>query len=339
MSWTNGVGHRYTCLLGTANSNLVGARGLTPLQIICQRHETDTQKGRSHWMAVGCIKHIIESMLRNNDNPNLVNEEGLTTLHIICANNHGDVFVKLFFKVCQELNHLVQVNAQDKLGNTPLHVALKSIKLEVAELLIKKGADLNIADAEGLTPCTLCRCKSLATCSRCTSESWSCPASFSPLSGVLAVTERLEDKGYELDRHATLTIMKLFRNNKLYDKWLNKYEDRYDNQYWLNDENFKNETKKVMIIPDLPLYELIQLRPKEAEKRLMYTDYLEFARSSKLGKLSEKRRDACIEHLCEKLSRGVFRRWALDSFLKLIHNRLPILYYDMIMDHLENKDF
>uniref|UniRef100_A0ABD2XCQ8 Uncharacterized protein n=1 Tax=Trichogramma kaykai TaxID=54128 RepID=A0ABD2XCQ8_9HYME len=46
-----------------------------------------------------------------------------------------------------------------------------------------------------------------------------------------------------------------------------------------------------------------------------------------------------VKHLCEKLSRRFFRRYALDSFLDLTRYQLPILCCEMILDEsLINKD-
>ncbi len=44
------------------------------------------------------------------------------------------------------------VNARDKLGETPLHVAVVRGYREIASLLIEKGADVNARDVRGLTP-------------------------------------------------------------------------------------------------------------------------------------------------------------------------------------------
>uniref|UniRef100_A0ABD2WSU3 Uncharacterized protein n=1 Tax=Trichogramma kaykai TaxID=54128 RepID=A0ABD2WSU3_9HYME len=121
------------------------------------------------------------------------------------------------------------------------------------------------------------------------------------MSSVLYVTERLEKKGYELDRDATITIIKLFDNNKLCENWLDL--DESGDTYWLDDSYFTNEAKEIMMIFDLSLYDLIQLRPEEAEKRLTYADYLELTRSDKLKTLPEIVSSLCIEHVCEKLSR------------------------------------
>ena len=44
------------------------------------------------------------------------------------------------------------VNAKDSLGATPLHYAVKYIKVQMVEFLISRGADVNVKDKEGSTP-------------------------------------------------------------------------------------------------------------------------------------------------------------------------------------------
>lgn len=52
----------------------------------------------------------------------------------------------------RELTKLVPLNRTDDQGHTPLLVAAEHDKLEVAEVLIKAGANLEHADGEGNTP-------------------------------------------------------------------------------------------------------------------------------------------------------------------------------------------
>ncbi len=44
------------------------------------------------------------------------------------------------------------VNAKDKKGNTPLHIAAGLAKKDIIELLITKGADVNISNTDGKVP-------------------------------------------------------------------------------------------------------------------------------------------------------------------------------------------
>jgi ankyrin repeat protein len=49
----------------------------------------------------------------------------------------------------------LEINAQNKLGQTPLHIAYKHGKLETSLLLIRYSADTNIRDNDGNIPSKL----------------------------------------------------------------------------------------------------------------------------------------------------------------------------------------
>ncbi|KAL7301729.1 hypothetical protein TKK_0005726 [Trichogramma kaykai] len=146
-------------------------------------------------------------------------------------------------------------------------------------------------------------------------------------SGLVAVFERLEDRGYKLDRSDALTIMRLFDEYgllyKKHDSWC------YEGEYF---------TKKLMIKPNLSLYDLIQLPPKQAGKLITHVDCMDFARSHKLEKFPIKFRNKCCEPLREIITRKFFLDWALDPLVELLHYRLPILCCDKIADNLKNED-
>ncbi|KAL7286602.1 hypothetical protein TKK_0019101 [Trichogramma kaykai] len=60
-----------------------------------------------------------------------------------------------FFEECDEQNRLVQLDAQDKLGNTPLHLVFTQQSYEnmwVAELLLRRVPSPNLVNEEESTP-------------------------------------------------------------------------------------------------------------------------------------------------------------------------------------------
>uniref|UniRef100_A0ABD2WJ17 Uncharacterized protein n=1 Tax=Trichogramma kaykai TaxID=54128 RepID=A0ABD2WJ17_9HYME len=94
---------------------------------------------------------VIESLLRRGADPNLPNESGDTPLHVI-SRPVSDNISDIFFKIIDELNKPLQVEARDDLGNTPLHQAVGSGRRKVIEWLLRRGANPNVTDAEGSTP-------------------------------------------------------------------------------------------------------------------------------------------------------------------------------------------
>ncbi|CAB0033542.1 unnamed protein product [Trichogramma brassicae] len=164
-----------------ADPNLADAKGSTPLHVICKRNrnhdglleeffEINDEKHQLvqvdardmfgntplHLLckfAPYAIMLVAESLLQRGADPNLSDEDGLTPLHIICKRGELDdnAIVDYLFELCK-VNRPLQVNAADKLGQTPLHLAVEYGFEELVEELLTKGADQNRADAEGLTP-------------------------------------------------------------------------------------------------------------------------------------------------------------------------------------------
>ncbi|CAB0036566.1 unnamed protein product [Trichogramma brassicae] len=95
---------------------------------------------------------IADLLLRNGAKPNLSNDFEDTPLHIIFKKGYDAGFVQQFFKINAELQQVVKINAPDKLGNTPLHLAVGEGRITVTDSLMRSNANLNAANKAGLTP-------------------------------------------------------------------------------------------------------------------------------------------------------------------------------------------
>ncbi|CAB0042725.1 unnamed protein product [Trichogramma brassicae] len=96
----------------------------------------------------------IRLLLRRGASPQAVNAEGSTCLHVICKRDDDDYCVRgarRFFKHCDKLNKKVLLDARDNEGRTPLHCSVASGDEGMTELLIRRGSDPNLADAQGST--------------------------------------------------------------------------------------------------------------------------------------------------------------------------------------------
>ncbi|XP_014238062.2 ankyrin-1-like [Trichogramma pretiosum] len=159
-----------------ANPNLAAEDGSTPLHVICSRECDDDLAEQFFQMCDDCNhslqvdarikwdltpmhiavcynnKKAAKFLLQRGANPNLAAEDGSTPLHVICSRECDDDLAELFFQMCDDSNHSLQVDARDKLDNTPLHLAVCNNNKKAAKFLLKRGANPNLADEDGSTP-------------------------------------------------------------------------------------------------------------------------------------------------------------------------------------------
>lgn len=89
-----------------------------------------------HLILKANIKHILPDTKKN-------------IIHCILDNCINlNPFQIIEYCICKGIN----VNAQDNLGNTPLHYAVKNNLIDIARLLLKRGADKNIRNSDKETP-------------------------------------------------------------------------------------------------------------------------------------------------------------------------------------------
>ncbi|CAB0033633.1 unnamed protein product [Trichogramma brassicae] len=278
-------------------------------------------------------KNVVKLLIRSGADPNLANNDGLTPLHVISAKYgihfHDDGLAEIFFEISNEKHQTVLVDARDKLGRTPLQLAVANLKPNTVDALLNHGADLS----NFIFPTESCFG---GPCKMYDPGDFTTPSPTNQLrlaSSVLTVIERLEKRGYELDRSGVQTIVAFFSKCKLFEKSVD-LEER-----WYDDEAFVSEAKASMIKPNLSLHDLIQLRPVEARNRLSYKEPYDLENKLLPGKITQcHKAEACAAHLCEIILKKFCWQRALDSFMELTRYQLPILCCEIIIGHLKNED-
>uniref|UniRef100_A0ABD2WV64 Uncharacterized protein n=1 Tax=Trichogramma kaykai TaxID=54128 RepID=A0ABD2WV64_9HYME len=268
--------------------------------------------------------------MKSRADPNLPNAEGLTPLHILCKSYHRNRhdLLKKFLNINDKMNQLVQIDAKDKSGRTPLQLAVANFSLDTIDILLDRGADLS-----GFVFPNESYFGEIAK-----TQFYDSNFKLRLTTDALTVVEHLQARGYELDRSGARTILRFFAEHEVFEK-----PGQLDEDWYIN-ETFAKKAKKTLMRSGLTLHDWIQLRPEEASKAVTFGEYHKFACSKKLSRLPSPRksprdfRRACALRLAETAARRFCRRWAIDCFWELTGYRLPILCCETIIDKLMNDD-
>ncbi|KAL7303504.1 hypothetical protein TKK_0003670 [Trichogramma kaykai] len=171
---------------------------------------------------------MTELLLRNGADLLLVIKNGETLMHKLCQGDSDDTdAMERFFELADEVNQVVQIDARDKWGQTPLQVSKSSPR--------KNECSTNVE---------------LKLSTR-----------------AMIIVENLEKRGYEMNLGHVLEIMSLC----FCYGWLDKPAD-FD-EPWYDDEEVASKSKEITIRSNLSLHDSIQLRSKEAARRLEHKYY------------------------------------------------------------------
>ncbi|NXE15366.1 ASB10 protein, partial [Lophotis ruficrista] len=99
----------------------------------------------------GLADHV-QLLLRYGAELEAKNEEGQTPLNAACAQPHQPQDMDRYYRVCQLLVESgASINAADRDLQHPLHLACKNANAQVVELLLARGANVNVMNYSGNT--------------------------------------------------------------------------------------------------------------------------------------------------------------------------------------------
>ncbi|XP_009561978.2 ankyrin repeat and SOCS box protein 10 isoform X1 [Cuculus canorus] len=99
----------------------------------------------------GLVDHV-QLLLRHGAELEAKNNEGQTPLNAACAQPHQPQDMDRFYLVCRLLVESgASVNAADRDRQHPLHLASKNANAQIAELLLARGANVNVMNYSGNT--------------------------------------------------------------------------------------------------------------------------------------------------------------------------------------------
>ncbi|CAB0043456.1 unnamed protein product [Trichogramma brassicae] len=330
-----------------ADQNIVDANGWSPLHAVCNRsfEEADRYGGSAvrfleicrdlekplrvdardnegitplHLALENLKGQAVLSLLSMGADPNLANPRGETPLHVICrtggiAESFGERFFQRLFEITDGMRRVVQLEARDESGKTPLHLALSYGDEELIGWLLRRGADPNSANANGSTPLQLAVANLQPDTVDLLLDNGADPSRFAfpaasrmclfmghglwAASGALACCWRLEARGYELRRSDAWNVAQFFIERHLL---LNPMTD--DPRGSLRDDattTFATEAEETMFAPNLSLRDLIEMPILEATKLLSHEACSRFLRANGPRRLSDGHRGLFIRSLCE----------------------------------------
>ncbi|XP_008633500.1 PREDICTED: ankyrin repeat and SOCS box protein 10 [Corvus brachyrhynchos] len=99
----------------------------------------------------GLAEHV-QLLLRHGAELEVKNKEGQTPLNAACAQHHQPQDMDRYYRVCQLLVESgASINAADRDQQHPLHLACKNANAQIAELLLARGANVNVMNYGGNT--------------------------------------------------------------------------------------------------------------------------------------------------------------------------------------------
>ncbi|NWV76544.1 ASB10 protein, partial [Dasyornis broadbenti] len=99
----------------------------------------------------GLVEHV-QLLLHYGAELEVKNKEGQTPLNAACAQHHQPQDMDRYYRVCQLLVESgASINTADRDRQRPLHLACKNANAQIAELLLARGANVNVMNYGGNT--------------------------------------------------------------------------------------------------------------------------------------------------------------------------------------------
>ncbi|CAB0031092.1 unnamed protein product [Trichogramma brassicae] len=185
------------------------------------------------YSAIKNDEKMFKFLLKNGADPTVVNAKGLTLLHSLCTFDRDRYSLKRFFELTDDAQKKVSIDLLDKFGRTPLQWAVSNLAMQTVDTLLDRGADLS----KFIFPTEI-----NFKVDPKYKDWWPESNKLGLASRALIVIERLEKRGYQLNRSGALTVMKFFSKYELFEKLTDLEEYKM-----FGDEEFLVESLQAML--------------------------------------------------------------------------------------------
>ncbi|CAB0039371.1 unnamed protein product, partial [Trichogramma brassicae] len=121
----------------TVHTNAKDKHGRTPLYLALHRD----------------MRQMVKFLLMAGADPSIACGKGVTPLHVVCDKyRDSSSLATILLQLSHERYRPLQINPQDKLGNTPLHMAMARNNKNLVKLLLRHGARPNMINKAGWMP-------------------------------------------------------------------------------------------------------------------------------------------------------------------------------------------
>ncbi|KAG8123990.1 putative HECT domain and ankyrin repeat containing E3 ubiquitin protein [Naja naja] len=135
-----------------ANPNYQDISGCTPLHLAARNGLTELKTGlqcyQIHWLAVNGRTELLHDLVQHVSNVDVEDAMGQTALHVACQNGHKTTVQCL-------LDSGADINRPNVSGATSLYFACSHGQRDTAQILLMRGAKY-LPDKNGVTPLDLC---------------------------------------------------------------------------------------------------------------------------------------------------------------------------------------
>ncbi|XP_014236509.1 uncharacterized protein LOC106658877 [Trichogramma pretiosum] len=300
-----------------------------------------------------CIFRLLLNIYDRFD-VNYIDEFGFTHFHAACMYGCEDIVAK-FLELGQNPDGLAQ-ETDVSVADPPLHLALTHGRKEVIELLLRSGANANLANANGWTPlhiickddndnCDLAELffkinddKRQAIQLNAVDNLGRTPLQCAVAQLCPGLVEILLNRGADLSSFVFPTETYFVSRFQCHHPLLIDREPKLVSDVLVILERLMKRGYELSLRGALTIMKFFDHIGKPIYKVYLFLEDLDTLKPCRICESDNQWTHLCSAHKSVMMSRTFFECWALKFFFMLTGHRLPILCCEIIIKQLSNED-